>query len=123
MVGVYVYERAVKPNGAFVECDQRADVKCVDLWNAERDGIAFALVERRAGAAEKSLQVISARHAFLDLEFFRYAIPLHLDEGRKKIRHSITQLLDVRMLIGRALVAVNRDALVNHIAVEILFFA
>ena len=88
-----------------------------------RDRFALVLVERRAGAAEKSLQIIAARHAFLDFESLRRAIFPHLDEGGEEIRHAIAQLLHVGVLVGRALVAVNRDALVDDFAVEILFFA
>ena len=68
MIRVHVHERAVKPDRAFVERDQRADVKGVDLRNAERDRVALAFVERRARAAQKALQIIAARHARFDFE-------------------------------------------------------
>jgi len=104
MVGVHVHERAVKPNRAFVERDQCTDVKCIDLWNAERDRIALAFVKRRARATKKSLQIIAARYASFDLKFFRGASFRTSIKVAKKIRHPIAQLLHIGMLVGRAFV-------------------
>src|SRR6476659_5190259 len=108
---------------AFVERDQRSDVKSINLRNAERDRVAPVLVERGPGAAEEPLQVIAARHALFDFEATARAILSHLDERDEEIRNAIAQLLDVGVLIGRAFVAVNRDALMHDIPGEILLFA
>ena len=43
----------------------------------------------------------------------------HFDKSNKEIVHSVAQLLDIRVLIGRALVAVNRDALIDDLSIEI----
>ena len=68
MIGVDVHERAVKPDRAFIERDQRADVKRIHLRDADRDRFALAFVKRRARPAQESLQIIAAGHALLDFE-------------------------------------------------------
>src|SRR5207253_9838738 len=103
--------------------NQRSNIECIHPRNAERDRVAPALVERSARSAQKTLQIIAARNAWLDFKFSRRAIVSHLDKGHKKIRHAITQLLHVSMLIGRAFVPIDRDALMHDAAIEVLLFA
>ena len=51
------------------------------------------------------------------------SILAHFDEGHEKIQHPVTQLLHVSMLIGRAFIPVNGDALMNDLAIEIFLLA
>ena len=51
------------------------------------------------------------------------SILLHFNEGHEKIQDAVAQLLHVRMLIGRALVAVNRNALVHNLSIKVPFFS
>ena len=61
------------------------------------------------------MQVIAGRHAGLDLEP-RPAVFEHPDEDGEEVVHAVAQLLHVGVLVGRALVAVDGDALVDALA-------
>src|SRR2546421_347903 len=58
-------------------------------------------------------------------DFDRRAAPIlvHLDKSHEKIQNTVTQLLHISMLVGRSLVAVNSNALMHDLALEILFFS
>ena len=47
----------------------------------------------------------------------------HLDEGDEEVRHPLAQLLDEGVLVGRALVPVDGDPLVDGVAREVLLLA
>ena len=47
----------------------------------------------------------------------------NFDEGGEEVVHAIAQLLHVGVLIGRAFVSVDRDALVDGLAIEIELFS
>ena len=49
------------------------------------------------------------------------AVPVleHLDEGHEEVGDTVAQLLHVGVLVGRPLVAVDRDPLVHHAAVQV----
>ena len=51
------------------------------------------------------------------------AIPQHLDEGDKKIVNAVAELLNIGVLIGRAFVAIDGNALVNRAPVAVVLFA
>jgi len=68
VVGIDVDERSVKPDGAFVEGDEGAELEGIELGDAERDGFAAVFVKGGASAAEKPLEVIAGRDARLDFE-------------------------------------------------------
>src|SRR5262249_14293923 len=123
MIGVDVDQRAVKANRAFVERDQRADAERVRLWNAHRDRFASFFVKRGPRPAEKSVQIISAGYAGLNIEGRAVAILRDFNEGDKKIQDAVAQLLNVRVLVSRALVSVNRDSLINSFSIEVLLLA
>src|ERR1035438_3227313 len=42
-----------------------------------------------------------------------------LDEGHEEVVHAVAQLLDIRVLVGRALVAIDRDALADGAPLEV----
>ena len=75
------------------------------------------LVQRGARPAQKAVQVIAARYARSTSNRDCRAIFAHLDEGDEEVGHAVAQLLHVGVLVGRALVAVDGDALVHDLAV------
>ena len=106
-----------------IERDQCPDVKRVHFRNAHGDRFAPALIKRASCPAQKSLKVIPARNAILDFECRATSILAHFDESHEKVQHAIAQLLHVGVLIGRAFVPVNGDALMHGTAIEVIFFA
>src|ERR1700730_18734127 len=120
MIRVDVRERPIETDRPFVERDQCAHVKCVHLGNAHRHRFASTFVECRARSAEKSLQIIAAGNSLFYFEPSSTSIFTHLNEGDEKIQNTVAQLLHISVLIGRAFVSVNRDALMDDISVEIL---
>ena len=70
------------------------------------------------------MEEIAGGDAGFDLERgLRVAVFEDFDEGDEKVVHAVAQLLDVGVLIGGALVAVNGDALVHDVTLEVVFFA
>ncbi len=71
------------------------------------------------------MQVVAGRDARLDLEraLAVLAVLQDLDERDEEVRDALAQLLDVGVLVGRALVAVDGDALVHDVALEVLLLA
>src|ERR1051326_5647547 len=103
MVSIDVDQRTIKTNRAFVERDQRTEVKLVDLRQADRDRFSSALVKGGTGASEEPVEIIAARNSRLDLERFSIGtrpVARHLDKCNKEIQNSVSKLLNVCMLIG-----------------------
>ena len=123
MIGVDIDERSVESNGPLIKRDQRTNIKRIHFRNGDRDRVTPVFVEGRAGPAKEALKIISARHAFFDFEFFASAIFSHLQKRGEKVGHAIAQLLHVSMLIGRSLVSVNCDPLMDNVAVVVLLLA
>src|SRR5688500_15125387 len=119
MIGVDVNEAGVESDGAFVKSDEEADIKSVHLGDGDGDRFPAALVEGGARSAQKSLEIIAARDAFLDFEPGAPAILFYLHERNEEIRDTVPQLLHVGVLIRRSLVAVHDDALLDDIALKI----
>ena len=76
-----------------------------------------------AGAAQETLEVVGRGGAGLDFDALSVAAFADLDEGREKVVHAVAQLLDIGVLVGGAFVAIDRDALVHNLAIEIEFLA
>src|ERR1043165_6378018 len=57
VIGVDVDQTCVKPDRAFVESDQGANLKSRYLRDGERDRFPAAFIQRRPGAAQKSLHI------------------------------------------------------------------
>ena len=74
--------------------------------------------ERLARAEEEALQVIARGGVRLDVERRAVAVLEHFDEDGEEIRDAVAQLLDVGVLVGRAFVAVNGNALVDDAALR-----
>jgi hypothetical protein len=73
---------------------------------------------------QEALQVVAAGDARLDLEGgVGVAVLEDLDEGDEEVVHAVAELLHVGVLVGRALVAVDRDALVHDVALEVVLLA
>ncbi len=64
------------------------------------------------------MEVIARRHARLDLEAVA-AVFEHADERDEEVVHAVAKLLDVGVLVGGSLVAVNADPLVDPLPVEV----
>ena len=88
-------------------------------WNGVTSGMEMVsdlrpdVVERLAGAAEEALQVVRGGGAGIDLDAVAVAALADLDEGGEEVVHAVAELLDVGVLVGGALVAVDGDALVD----------
>ena len=95
----------------------------IEIRDADGDRLAAFLVQRAACAAEEALEEIAGSDARFDFERGRGGIFANLDERDKKVIHAIAELLHIGVLIGRALVAVNRDALVDDMAIEVELLA
>jgi hypothetical protein len=50
------------------------------------------------------------------------AVLQHFDEGDEEVGHPLPQLLYIGMLISGPLVTVNRNALVDDVAIQVFFF-
>ena len=123
VVGVDVDQAGVEGHGAFERGDEGAEVEGIDPRDAERHAFAAVFGERLAGAAEEALEEIAAGGAGLDLDRVAGAVLADLDEGDEEVVHAVAQLLDIGVLVGGALVAVDGDALVDLVAVEVEFLA
>src|SRR4051812_26015557 len=100
MISIDVHERPVKADGPFIQGDQRADRKRVDVRHGDGDRFAAALVKRAAASSQKPLQIIAARYARFDLKSRGVSILSHFDESDKEIGDTVAQLLDIGVLIG-----------------------
>src|ERR1041384_4338575 len=69
------------------------------------------------------MKIISAGHARFHFESRTMPILVYFNESDEEVQYAVTQLLHVSMLIGRSLVAIDRDALMNNLAIEVFFFA
>jgi len=86
--------------------------------------VAVLLGERVARAEEEALEIVAGGDAAgLDLHARAIAVAEHFDEGDEEVVHALTELLHVGVLVGRALVAVNGNALVDGAALEIELLA
>ena len=89
----------------------------------ERDRPAVLLAQGVAGAQVEALQVVAARDPGLHLERPSGAVLQHVDEGDEEVLHALPQLLHVGVLVGRALVAVDGDALVDDAPLQVELLA
>src|SRR5690348_6013270 len=123
MVGVNIDEGAVKSDRSLIERDQCANAEGVCLGNGNSDRFTILLVKSSAGPTKKSVKVIAAGNAGFDIKSRFVSVFCDFDECDKEIQHAITQLLNVSVLISRAFVPVNRNALMDDVAVEVFLFA
>ena len=100
IVGVDIDQRSIEAHRALIHCDQRADVKRVHFRDAHRDRFASALIKRASCPAQKSMEIIAAGKAIFDAQRCPMPILVNLDKGHEKIQDTVTQLLDVGVLIG-----------------------
>lgn len=123
VVGVDVDEAGVEGDGAFVEGDEEADVEGGGFFDAEGDGLAVVFVEGFAGAAEEALEVVAGGGVWVDFDLCGIGGFADFDEGGEEVVDAVAELLDVGVLVGGAFVAVDGDALVDGVAVEVVLFA
>ena len=123
MVGVDVHERRVEADRTLEQRDQHADGERADLAHRERDALPTLFVKRLARAEEKAAEKIAAGHAGFHQHALARAVAQHLDEDSEEVQHALAKLLHVSVLVGRALVAIDADALVHDLAVEVELLA
>ena len=119
MVGVDVDQRGIKRDRAFEEGDDDPELEGIHFRDGNRQRLAAGLVQRLSRAAQEALEVIGGGGAGLDFHALAIASLADLDEDREEIVHAVAELLDIGMLVGGTLVAINRDALVDGVAIEI----
>ena len=112
VIGVHVHERSVEADHALVEGDQHPHRARGDLRKRQGDGPTVLLTQGVAGPQIETLEVVAARDAGLHVEGLPVAVLHDIDEGDEEVLHALPQLLDVGVLVGRALVPVDRNALV-----------
>ena len=123
VVGVDVDEGGVEANGAFEEADEHAEREGVEFGDAEGEGLAAISGEGLAGASEEALEEVATGEAGFDFERRGVLGFADLDEGGEEVVHAVAELLDIGVLVGGAFVAVNGDALIDDVAVEVELFA
>src|SRR5689334_6694136 len=68
MVGVDVYQRPIKSNRSLIECDQCANAERVCFRDANGNRLPVLFEKGGPCSAEKSMKIIAAGHARLDIE-------------------------------------------------------
>ena len=71
----------------------------------------------------ESEQVIAAGGAGLDFDRLSRPLGEHLDEGHEEIVGPVAELLHERVLVGRALVSVHRQSLVDDPTLQVVLLA
>ena len=122
MVCVDVDERGVVADGAFEKCDEGADGASVDASDGNRHRFAGGFGECLSGAEEEAVEVVAGCDAVVDFDGW-CAVFEDVDECHKKVIDAVAQLLDVGVLVGGAFVAVDGEALVDAISVEVEGFS
>ena len=122
MVRVNVHERGVKTNRALVQGDQHSDIESIDAIDCECDRFTPVLPECLAGSKVEAAEIICGSNARFYLDRPAFPPSQDFDKRDEKIVHAVTQLLNVRVLVGRTLVPVNSDSLVYHVPVQIPLF-
>ena len=69
------------------------------------------------------MEIVAGGHSIVHLQAASLPVAQHLDEGGEEVRHAVSKLLHVGVLVGGALVAVDGDTLVHHGAVQVLLLA
>ena len=123
MVRVDVDQRSVESHRAFIESDQNSDLERGDVVDRDRDGFAAALEKRLACAQQESLQIVAGTNARFHGNAGCLTVFFHFDERHKEIVKTVPKLLNKRVLVGAAFVAVHRDPLMDFFAVQIQRFA
>ena len=65
------------------------------------------------------MEIIAGSDSGLHFDRSGVTVFIDFDEGREEIQNTVPQLLNIGMLVGRALVAVHGDALVHGVALQV----
>ena len=123
MIRIDSGERGVEPDGPLEESDQSADRSRPGIGDGDRDRLPSVLEQRAARPEEESGEEVARRDPRLDLDRRSPAFLQDRDEGREEVVHSLAELLHVRVLVGRAFVAVDRDPLVDDASLKVPLLA
>src|ERR1700719_2320531 len=100
MVRIDVNQRSVKADGALIQSDQSTHRKWRYSINANGNRFPIPFEKGRASTAQKSLKVIATGNPRLHLEASAIASGIHLNECNEEITHTVSELLNISMMIG-----------------------
>ena len=74
---------------------------------------------------KEPIQIIARGNILTAFHLHRIAVPISQDfnEGREKVAHSFSKLLNISMLIGCSFISVDRNSLIYDAAFQIQFLA
>ena len=107
--------------GQIVAAGETVQVR-IDARHSDGHRLPPVLEQGRASAKQEAVQIIPCRRAGLDLLRRAPALQDAYEDG-EEVRHPFAELLHVRMLIGRALVAVNRQPLLDALPLQVELLA
>ena len=124
MVGVDADKRRVKASRPVEQCNYRTDRFCRHVGQRERNRLPALRAQSLARAEHERAQIVAACYA-AGLDFNRVALARfqHFNKRHKKVVYAVAQLLDVGVLVGRALVAVHAYALLDAVAAQVELLA
>jgi len=122
VVGVDPDEKGVEADRPLEERHERAERTRRDLLDRDRHRAASLLGQRLARPEEEAVEIVARGDVLLDGERGEAFAPVFqdLDERREEVRDPLAELLDERVLIGRSLVPVDGDPLVDRVPREVL---
>ena len=94
-----------------------------DFRDGNGEGLSAGAMQRFACATQEALEVVRSGCAGIDFHAVAVATFADLDEGGEEIIHAVAELLDVGVLVRGALVAIDGEALVHDVSVEIMLLA
>lgn len=109
MVGVDVHQGRIEADRTLEQRNKRTNKPGVKFFDRDRERFPVVLIEGITFSLQETAEIIAALDGGVDPEGAPFPIAQDLDEGSKKVLHSIAELLDIGMLVGCALVAVDRN--------------
>ena len=85
--------------------------------DGDGDGFSAGFVECFAGTSEEALEVVCAGVSWVNFDTAAFSAISDFDECGEEVMDSVTELLDVGVLVSGAFVAVDCDALVDDVFV------
>ena len=123
VVGVDAEEVGVQADRSFEERDQHAHGTGVHLIDGDSNISSAAAGKGFAGAEKEGLEIVARGDARLHFKGAAFAVLQDFDEDGEKVIHTIAKLLHVGVLIGRAFVAVDGQALEDFATLEVELLA
>ena len=121
VVGVHVHQFAVQAHGTLEQGDQGPKAGGIEALQRDAEVEAPLLGEGRAGALQEAIQEVAGVLPLQGRDVPR--VLQHFNEGHEEVVDAIAQLLHVGVLVGGALVAVDGQTLVHHLAIAVELLA